>query len=35
LGGVFSFVPGADVALSKILAAGFLVAAFLLRIRAL
>ena len=35
LGGVFSFVPGAEVALSKILASGFLVAVFLLRIRAL
>jgi hypothetical protein len=35
LDGVFSFVPGADVALSKISAAGFLLAVFLLRIRAL
>jgi hypothetical protein len=35
LGGVFSFVPGAEVVLSKILAAGFLVVVFLLRIRAL
>ena len=32
LGGVFSFVPGAEGALSKILDAGFLVAVFLLRI---
>jgi hypothetical protein len=32
LGGVFSFVPGAEGALSKISDAGFLVAVFLLRI---
>jgi hypothetical protein len=34
LDGVSSFVPGAEVALAKILAAGFLVAV-ILRIRAL
>jgi hypothetical protein len=34
LGGVFSVVPGAEAAPSKILAAGFLIAVFLLRIRA-
>ncbi len=33
MAGVFSFVPGAEGAPSKILAAGFLVAVFLLRIR--
>jgi hypothetical protein len=33
--GEFGFVPGAEVAVSKILAAGVLIAVFLLRIRAL